>query len=78
MKNDIMDIFRDFYEGVPDIRILNYGIITFLPKLKDASKIQQFRPICLLNCLYKLFIKVLTLRLDLWPAELFIHIKLLS
>jgi hypothetical protein len=43
---------------------LNYGIITLLPKLKDASKIQQFRPIFLLNCLYKLFIKVLTLRLD--------------
>jgi len=35
-----------------------------LPKIKDASKIQQFRPICLLNCLYKLITKTLTIRLE--------------
>jgi hypothetical protein len=38
--------------------------------VKDASKIQQFRPICLLNCIYKWFIKVLTLRLDLVAGRL--------
>jgi hypothetical protein len=35
-----------------------------MPKIKDANRIQLFRPICLLNCLYKWFIKVLTLRLE--------------
>ena len=39
-------------------------MITLLPKLVDACKIQQFKPICLLNCLYKWITKVLSLRLD--------------
>jgi hypothetical protein len=43
---------------------VNYDIITLLPKVKDANRIQQFRPICLLNYLYKWFTKVLTLRLE--------------
>jgi hypothetical protein len=52
------------YEGTLDIKRLNYGIITLLPKIKDAENIQQYRPICLLNCIYKWFTKCLTLRLD--------------
>ena len=47
-----------------DISRINYGVITLLPKFCDAAKIQQFRPICLLNCLYKLITKTLTLRLE--------------
>lgn len=47
-----------------DISSFNYGIITLLPKVSDAAKIQQFRPICLLNCLCKLITKTLTLRLE--------------
>jgi hypothetical protein len=43
---------------------VNYDIITLLQKVKDANRIQQFRPICLLNYLYKWFTKVLTLRLE--------------
>jgi hypothetical protein len=30
----------------------------------DVTRIQHFRPICLLNCLYKWFTKVLTMRLE--------------
>ena len=43
---------------------MNYGIITLLPKVADAEKIQQYKHICLLNCLYKWITKVLTLRLE--------------
>jgi hypothetical protein len=43
-----------------DIKRINYGIITLLPKVKEAEKIQQFRPICLLNCQFKWFTKCLT------------------
>ena len=46
------------------MRRLNYGILTLLPKIQDAAKIQQFRPICLLNCFYKWITKVLTIRLE--------------
>jgi hypothetical protein len=39
-------------------------IITLLPKIKEANTIKQYRPICLLNVVYKIFIKALMLRLD--------------
>jgi hypothetical protein len=49
IKGDIIDMFHEFYAASLDIKRLNYGIITLLPKVKDAGKIQQFRPTCLLN-----------------------------
>jgi hypothetical protein len=38
----------------------NCGVITPLPKKKDAVKIQQYRPIYLLNVSFKIFTKVVT------------------
>jgi hypothetical protein len=64
IKSDMLDLFEDFYLGNLDIKRIKYGIITLLPKTKEASMIQQFRPICLLNCLYKWFTKCLTLRVE--------------
>jgi hypothetical protein len=64
VKNDIVSLFQDFHAGHLDVSRLNYGIITLLPKIKEATKIQQYRPICLLNCLYKLITKVLTIRIE--------------
>jgi hypothetical protein len=63
---DMMDLFYDFYLGRLDVKRINYGIITLLPKVKNAEKIKQFRPICLLNCMYKWITKCLTIRLSLW------------
>ena len=57
-------MFKDFHEGRLDVSRLNYGIITLLPKVQDAERIQQFRPIGLLNCPYKWITKVLTLRVE--------------
>jgi hypothetical protein len=48
VKDDIMNLFYGFYNGTLDLQCLNYKVITLLPKMADASKIQQFRPICLL------------------------------
>lgn len=53
-----------------DISRLNYGIITLLPKVKEANRIQQYRPICLLNSLYKLITKVLTIRVEPFTDKL--------
>lgn len=63
-------MFDDFNHNHADISKLNYGIITLLPKVKEASKIQQYRPICLLNCIYKLINKTLTLRLEPFADKL--------
>lgn len=64
VKDDIIMLFNDFHENKVDISRMNYGIITLLPKDNDALRIQQFRPICLLNCLYKLITKTPTIRLE--------------
>ena len=64
VKSDILDLFDEFHKGELDVSRLNYGVITLLPKVVDANVIQQFRPICLLNCLYKWITKTLVLRLD--------------
>jgi hypothetical protein len=39
-------------------------VITLLPKIKEAAKIQQYRPICLLNVSYKIITKALMLRFE--------------
>lgn len=64
IKTDVCGLFEDFYNEHLDVSRLNYGLVTLLPKLKDANKIQQYRPICLLNVKYKIFTKTLTLRLE--------------
>jgi hypothetical protein len=72
IREGMMELFGDFFRGALDIKRLNYGTITLLPKVKDAIRIQQYRPICLLNCIYKWFTKCLTIRLE-HVAERIIH-----
>jgi hypothetical protein len=56
-------MFLNFWDEQLDIKRLNFGVITLVPKLKEANTIKQYRPICLLNVDYKIFTKVLTNRL---------------
>ena len=64
-------LFDWFHDNKLDVQRLNYGIITLLPKVVGANKIQQFRPICLLRCIYKLITKVLAIRLEPFVDILF-------
>lgn len=59
---DLMHLFRLFYDGKLNIDRFNYGKITLLPKGEGADKIQMYRPICLSNTLLKIFTKVLNNR----------------
>ena len=54
----------DLREGHLDLFRLNYGVLTLIPKVKGATNIKQYRPICLLNIVYKIITKTLTLRLN--------------
>jgi hypothetical protein len=49
IKDDLMAMFRDFHAGNLPLFCLNFGIITLLPMEKEVKKIQQYRPICMLN-----------------------------
>jgi hypothetical protein len=63
IKDDILDLFDDFYKGELDLNRLNFALVTLIPKVGDASDMKHFRPISLLNCSFKIFSKLLTLRL---------------
>jgi hypothetical protein len=63
IKGDLMTLFREFHQGSLPLFSLNFGAIILLPKCVEASKIQQYRPFCLLNVSFKIFTKVLTNRL---------------
>lgn len=58
-------MFHDLYYGALPLSSLNFGVITLIPKIHDASVIQQYRPICLLNVSFKIFTKVATNRMNL-------------
>ncbi|XP_020252248.1 uncharacterized protein LOC109829595 [Asparagus officinalis] len=64
VKDDIMKLFEEFYEGTLEINRLNYAHIVLIPKKEDSSVINDYRPVSLLNVIYKVITKVLTNRLN--------------
>jgi mannosylglycoprotein endo-beta-mannosidase len=64
IKDDLLAMFHDFRKDILDLFSLNFGIITLIPKIENATKIQQYRPICVLNVSFKIFTKVGTNRLN--------------
>ena len=59
-----MALFTDFHKEELNLYSLNFGIITLIPKIQEATKIQQYRPICVFNVSFKIFTKVGTNRLN--------------
>ena len=37
-----MALFEDLHKGVLDVRRLNYGVITLVPKVQNANTIKQY------------------------------------
>jgi hypothetical protein len=70
IKSVVLEMFQSLYRGELNLSRLNYGMISLLPKIKEANNIRQYRPICLLNVDYKWFSKVFTLRLTPWADKL--------
>jgi hypothetical protein len=64
IKGDLMQMFHELHMGTLPLFSLNFGVITLIPKAKDANRIQQYRPICLLNVSFKIFTKVATIRVN--------------
>jgi hypothetical protein len=59
----MMALFYEFHHGTLPLYSLNFGMIILLPKCTKKIKIQEYRPICLLNVRFKIFTKVITNRL---------------
>jgi hypothetical protein len=64
IKRDLMELFVNLHVGQLELFRTNFGEIILLPKINEAERIQQFRPICLINVCFKIFTKVATIRLN--------------
>jgi hypothetical protein len=60
IKIDLVDMFNDFHRGDLDLIRLNFAMISLIPKVDETRSMKNFRPI---SCSFKVFSKVLTLRL---------------
>jgi hypothetical protein len=63
LRAPILKILNDFALGRVDIARLNFGIISLIPKVKGADQIKQFRPIALINVIFKFVSKAYAIRL---------------
>ena len=57
IKPEVMALFDEFYVGSIDLTRLNFGIITLIPKVTGASDIRQFRPITVINVIFRILAK---------------------
>jgi hypothetical protein len=55
---------KGFQKGNLDLFRIIFAVISLIPKVENAAEMKSFRPISLLNCSFKIFSKLLTLRLE--------------
>ncbi|RVX23099.1 Transposon TX1 uncharacterized 149 kDa protein [Vitis vinifera] len=63
VKEDVLDMFKEFYDQNSFIKSLNHTFLVLIPKKGGAEDLGDYRPISLLGGLYKLLAKVLANRL---------------
>jgi hypothetical protein len=63
-KFDPLALFCDLLTEQLELFRLNFREIILLPKINEAERIQQYRPICLLSVSFKISTKVASIRLD--------------
>jgi hypothetical protein len=64
IKYDLLELFSFLHSGQLELFRLNFGEIILLHKINEAERIQQYRPICLLNVSFKISKKVATIKLN--------------
>lgn len=58
-----MEIFKELHKGDINLSSLNHALIVLISKTEGASLVNDFRPISLLNGIFKVIMKVLANRL---------------
>ncbi|KAL4296842.1 hypothetical protein GQ457_12G018520 [Hibiscus cannabinus] len=64
LVDDIMIFFNNFYMGDDIDKSFNQSFIVLIPKIRNPVAIEDFRPISLVGCVYKLLAKVLARHLS--------------
>ncbi|CAJ2678325.1 unnamed protein product [Trifolium pratense] len=65
MRGDIMRFISDFHRNGRLAKGINSTFIALIPKVDSPQRLNDFRPISLVGCLYKILAKVLANRLRL-------------
>jgi hypothetical protein len=65
LKGVVLQILNGFALGRLDIYRLNFSTRSLIPKVLGADSIKQYRPIALINVLFKFFSKVVATRLSI-------------
>ena len=63
MKSEILQFMTEFHENGKLVSGLNSSFITLIPKKENPSDLGDYRPISLVNSVYKILAKVLSRRL---------------
>ncbi len=74
IQADLISIFEDLYEGNLNTGPIDYAHICLVPKKEGAKAANDFRAICLINCVQKIISKVLANRLEGRCTRLF-HLR---
>ncbi|CAJ2672096.1 unnamed protein product [Trifolium pratense] len=65
LRGDIMRFISEFHRNGKLAKGINSTFIALIPKVDSPQRLNDFRPISLVGCLYKIFAKVLANRLRL-------------
>ncbi|XP_058749655.1 uncharacterized protein LOC131622635 [Vicia villosa] len=63
VKVDVMKFFGDFHSKGKLVKSIKSSFLALIPKNKNPQELSEYRPICLVWCIYKLLSKVLAARI---------------
>lgn len=63
VKSDIMQLVQGFLQGTVKMAKLNQAAVFLIPNKSNPQTVKEYRPISLINCVYKIILKVLSNRL---------------
>ncbi|XP_020262570.1 uncharacterized protein LOC109838550 [Asparagus officinalis] len=63
IKSDLVDIMNFFGQHPSSLQRVNKVLITLIPKTTSSPTARDYRPISLINCIFKIFTKILANRL---------------
>ncbi|MCI31436.1 cysteine-rich receptor-like protein kinase, partial [Trifolium medium] len=63
LQDDVMRFISEFHQNGKLTKGLNSTFIVLIPKIDSHQRLNDFRPILLVGCLYKILVKVLANRL---------------
>ncbi|GKV26314.1 hypothetical protein SLEP1_g35645 [Rubroshorea leprosula] len=63
IEGDIINFLNEFHQNGRLVCGLNVSYITLVPKKKNPTTLQEYRPITMVGCLYKILAKILSNRL---------------